>query len=714
MVVMFPQTRSHCLLPVLLLTYISYCDVVRGQEDSAHWSFQPIQNPPVPVVINSERVTAPIDRFIIARLEAEGLAPADRARPTKLIRRLYLDLTGLPPRPADIDEFVTDESPDAYSRLVDRILTSPSYGERWARHWLDVARYADSNGMDENRAYVNAFNYRDYVIRSFNRNNAFDQFLREQLAGDLLPVDATDPVERLAIMTDRMVATGFLAIGPKGLREVDGTKMEMDIIDDQVATVSKAFMSLTFECARCHDHKFDPISTRDYYALAGIFKSTRTMTQIIDSRGKGNGFWMEQPIPRDPAAQIQFDKEVTVHEKSLEAARSELPSGIVKIVDIDETKLSPDQKSELVIYKATRENAVRLVAYLKLRDERPRPPPSGMAMSVAEGTIQNVPVHVRGSHLNLGDQVARGVPWFLTRESETPEEKSSGRLELAEWLVSPEHPLTSRVIVNRIWQWHFGDGLVRTPDNFGINGETPSHPQLLDWLAVDFMQSGWSIKRLHRMIVLSGTYQQACRASTESRVNPTDVDPENRLLWHFPRLRMDAEQVRDSILFAGGRLDQSMGGSLLTLKPRDYVTDAKSFQHLVKYHNRRRAVYQPVIRNKVYSLFRIFDFPTPSLVNGDRSSTNIPAQALLLMNSPLVIRSAAVLAESSLSDSQLNDEQRVADGYLTILGRRPNDNEVRAALSYVRSYAEDAERPASGWQSFLHALMVSNEFLYIE
>ena len=712
---MSSQLRIYCLPPVLMLTLLFHGNGVRSQEESRHWSFQPIDDPPLPMVADTDWTTSPIDRFILARLEAEELSPADRAAPTKLIRRVCLDLTGLPPRPAEVAEFVADHSPEAYGHLVDRLLASPQYGERWARHWLDVARYADSNGLDENRAYVHAFNYRDYVIRVFNRGTPFDQFLKEQLAGDLLPNPDTDPIERLASRTDRTLATGFLSIGPKGLREVDGTKMEMDIIDDQVATVSKAFMALTFECARCHDHKFDPISTQDYYALAGIFRSTRTMTQIIDERGKGNGFWFEQRFTRDPSAQIRFDAAMDVHETSLAALGAELSPGIAKIADIDATKRSVEQKSELAAYmNQAPENAERLADYLELRNDPPRPPPTGLAMSVSEGTIQNVHVHVRGNHLNLGDEVARGVPSFLTAETETVGQNSSGRLRLAEWLLSPSHPLTSRVIVNRVWRWHFGHGLVRTSDNFGINGDTPSHPQLLDFLATDFQHSGWSFKRLHRMIALSSTYQQACRAGDTAKVDSAEVDPENRLLWHFPRLRMDAEQVRDSILFVSDQLDLSMGGSLLKLKPREYVTDAQSFRHLVTYDNQRRSVYQPVIRNKVYGWFRVFDFPAPSLVNGDRSSTNNPAQALLLMNSSLVIQSATGLAESLLSHSQLTDEQRVVDSYLTVLGRWPNDDEVYSALSYLESYNGVTGEPVSGWQSFLHALLLSNEFLYYE
>ena len=709
---MFSGMTTRCLALALLIA-VSF-DVTDGRAEEDHWSFQPIQNPALPAVKNSDWVKSQLDRFVLARLEVARLAPADRASPTKLIRRLYLDLTGLPPTHADIDEFMADKSPDAYCRLVDRILASPRYGERWGRHWLDVARYADSNGLDENRAYVHAFNYRDYVIRSFNSGTPFDQFLKEQLAGDLLPIEATDSVERLAIKIDRMVATGFLVVGPKGLREVDGTKMEMDIIDDQIATVCKAFMALTFECARCHDHKFDPISTRDYYSLAGVFKSTRTMTQIVDGRGKGNGFWLEQAFPYSPAEQIRFEIQLAAHNKALAAARSALPPGIAKIVDLDAKNHSTDQQSRLASYKAIPDNADRLAAYLKLKDEPPPRPAGGMAMSVSEGVAQNLQVHVRGSHLDLGDEVSRGVPSFLTHGRVPLEEKSSGRLKLAEWLAAADHPLTSRVIVNRIWRWHFGSGLVRTPDNFGYNGESPSHPDLLDWLAADFMRSGWSMKRLHRMIVLSSTYQQACRGSAELDVNPLDIDPENRLMWHFPRVRMDAEQVRDSILFVGGRLDMSMGGSLLTLKPRDYVTDAQSFKHLVTYNNRRRSVYQPVIRNKVYSLFRLFDFPTPSLVNGDRASTNVPAQALLLMNGPLATRSAADLAESLLGDSRLSDEQRVIGGYLTVLARRPNPDEVRSALAFVRSYQRDAGTAHAAWKSLVHALVVSNEFLYVE
>jgi Protein of unknown function (DUF1549)/Protein of unknown function (DUF1553) len=417
-------------------------------EPGKHWAFQPPTLPAIPAVKDAAWARTPLDHFILAGLEARDLKPAPPADRRTLIRRATFDLTGLPPSPEEVESFVHDASPQALEKLIERLLASPAYGERWGRHWLDVARYADSNGLDENVAHGNAWRYRDHIVAAFNRDKPYDQFLVDQLAGDLLPDSAN--------RQERLIATGFLSLGPKVLAEPDPRKMEMDIVDEQIDTVGQAFLGLTLGCARCHDHKFDPISTQDYYGLAGIFLSTRTMQS--------------------------FKKVARWHENPLVAVPAPLPRGAPAV-------------------------------------------PS--AMGVTEGTVVEAAVLRRGSPLAPGKIVPRRFPIFLAGEQQPPlPAEQSGRLELARWLVCKDHPLTSRVMVNRIWRWHFGQGLVRSVDNFGLLGEKPSHPELLDWLAQRFVESGWSIKAMHRLIMLSSTYQM----SSAHNARAAELDPDNRML----------------------------------------------------------------------------------------------------------------------------------------------------------------------------------------
>lgn len=704
-------------------------DRVTSEIESAstdHWAFQPIRRGQPPSTKDKAWAQSPIDQFVLACMEADGLRPAPRANRRTLLRRVTFDLTGLPPTPDEIHEFLLDESPDAFAKVVDRLLASPHYGERWGRHWLDVARYADSNGLDENMAYASAYHYRDYVIDAFNRDKPFDEFVRAQLAGDLLsepsqPSGIDDDVweaRLIALAAERTKATGFLALGPKGLREVDGTKMELDIIDDQIATVGKAFLGLTLECSRCHDHKFDPISTEDYYALAGIFKSTRTMQQIIDKRGKGNGIWLEREIALDAPAMVLFRQRDVKYRKELRRLEKQLGTDLTKILRIAAEKRSDAQKGQLSkLVSASPKRAEIVKQWNQLASAAPKKPLTATAMSVQEGQIQNVRVHRRGSHLDLGNEVARRFPEVLTRPHRPSEigSKQSGRLQMARWLTDPRHPLTSRVIVNRIWQWHFGTGLVDTPDNFGHLGTPPTHPELLDWLASEFMSQGWSIKRLHRMILLSSAYQIISRTTD----TPAVAD---KTRYSFQRRRLDAEEIRDSLLFVAGSLDTTLHGSLLKLKSRQYVSDAKTGKHLVTYDNRRRSVYQPVIRNKVYELFRIFDFPNPSLVSGQRSSTTVPPQLLLMMNSELVVASARSMAKHILEQKldEKTDTYCIRLAYETAYGRLPDEQEIKLSVEFIDDYratvksASPAEKQAKAWQSFCQALILANEFIYLE
>ena len=677
-------------------------DIEAGRQ---HWAFLPVADPPVPEVNNAAWPTNSLDHFILAALQAKGLAPAPAADKRTLIRRVTFDLTGLPPTPAEIADFLNDDSPQAFARVVDRLLDSPHYGERWGRHWLDVARYSDSNGLDENIAHGNAWRYRDYVVDAFNADKPFDQFVREQLAGDLLPATGDRDMQH-----QRLIATGFLSLGPKVLAEVDETKMEMDIVDEQITTVGTALLGLTLGCARCHDHKFDPVLTADYYGLAGIFKSTRTMESF-----KKIARWNENPIPRphDLKLKAQHDEKVAAKNSAiakLVAAADALltePAADTKAVD-------NEPKDREALYPAETKKELK-----RLRDElgelEKSAPEMPTAMSVSEGDVMDVAVHIRGSHLNHGELVPRRFPLVLAGSDQPAlPTHQSGRLELAEWLTGGEHPLLGRVIVNRIWRWHFGSGLVPTPDNFGTNGEPPINGPLLDWLTTRFVEDGWSIKRLHRLILLSSTYRMSSRYDDRA----AQADPENQLLWRFNVQRLEAEQVRDALLAVGGRLDRSMGGSMLHVKNREFLFNHTS-QDGTKYDSPRRSLYLPVVRNHLYDVFQLFDYPDPAVAGSDRAATVVAPQALFMMNSELVWQAAGDVADSLLKEDGLNDTQRTRLLYETCLGRVPSKTETSRAANFLAKFEatekEGAEQKASkqAWQALCQVVLASNEFLYV-
>jgi mono/diheme cytochrome c family protein len=667
---------------------------------SDHWAFQIPRRPPLPAVSQTSWPSTPIDYFILARLEEAGLSPAPPADKHALIRRLSHDLTGLPPSPEEVRTFLNDDSAEAYARLVERLLASPRYGERWGRHWLDVARYADSNGSDENIAHGNAWRYRDYVIAAFNDDKPIAEFLTEQLAGDLLPGD--DPQQR----RERLVATGFLSLGPKVLAEVDETKMEMDIIDEQVDTFGQAMLGLTLGCARCHDHKFDPITAHDYYALAGIFKSTRTMEHF-----KKIARWWENEVAL-PDERQRYDE----HEAKVAAAKKQVDDLTSAANAALQEKLGAGaalpEKPEEHYPEETRQQLKALKEHVTVL-EAARPELS-TAMGVAEGEITDLPIHVRGSHLSLGETVPRDIPAVLAgTEGLTIAASSSGRRELADWLVSPDNPLTGRVLANRAWRWHFGRGLVATPDNFGELGEHPSHPQLLDWLAVELMSHG-SLKDLHRLIVLSSTYRMSSRHDERAAA----VDPENRLLWRAPLQRLEAEALRDSLLAVSGLLDYSMGGSMLHVKNREFFFDHTS-KDTTSYDSRRRSVYLPVVRNHLYDVFQLFDYNEANVTAGHRNASTIPTQALFLLNGELMDQAAEALARQVTANAG-DGPQRIEQLYWRVFARPPNDTEREQGLRFVQRLSQEltggpeADLPElRSWQCLCQVLLASNEFLYL-
>ena len=978
-----------------------------GASDSSLWAFRPPQNPPIPDVKDRRWVRSPVDAFVLAELEAKGLRPAPPASKRTLIRRATFDLVGLPPTPEQIESFLADDSADAFAGVVESLLASPRYGERWGRHWLDVARYADSNGLDENLVFKNAYRYRDYVIDAFNEDMPYDRFIHEQLAGDLLGGDEDE-----AAVYDRQIATGFIALGAKMLAEDDPVKMEMDIVDEQIDTVGRSLLGLTLGCARCHDHKFDPITTADYYSLAGIFKSSKTMENFkvvanwheyvlapeesrqrlaahqrkIEAKQKEIRSY-SRPAAREIADQARskvgsyllaatdllYQRTVQLESALGGSGSAELPTvltatstnfargntdpeftrddddpsvlvdagqeayfveydvplkqegyyqlelrdaspkshsldvlinrQLVRAGDPSETSRTPSpSKHEWTVIGIFRfqpgENTVRLAvngrfpyfaalavaphtlaegtpipktraqlaaefdlnpdillqwaerirwsngapssvlyawhafgtpdydslsdwkspvatlfegvrpstreglaaAYQELFDraerawkslptEGPRhddpdggtikgeaetdtkpaladpalnallqllyeeygpfrapgkptryfpaetqaaierlkaelealeesTPDYPRAMGVTEGKIADVPIHLRGSHLNLGEVVPRQFPTALAAGVQEPVgDQTSGRMELARWLTHEDHPLTSRVMVNRMWRWHFGTGIVPSTDNFGRLGERPTNQPLLDWLARRFIEEKWSIKAMHRSIMQSSTYQM----STAFDQTSARVDPDNSLLWRMNRRRLEAETIRDAIMAVGEGLDLTMGGSMLTFKDREYVTSTRN-RDTTDYDVNRRAVYLPVIRSSLYDVFQAFDFGDPSVSNGDRQSTVVSPQALFMMNSSVVLEQSSNMAAGLLGKAQLDDVGRIRKAYEIALGRLPTAPETDRALRFIARVGtklnshepDDARRLLRAWQSLCRTLVASNEFLYLE
>ena len=670
--------------------------------DPNHWAFQSPVAAAAPAVKNTAWPQSDLDRFVLARLEGAGLNPTTPADKRILLRRATFDLTGLPPTTDEIAEFLADDRPDAFARRIDRLLASPTYGERWGRHWLDVARYADSNGLDENVAHGNAWRYRDYVVDALNRDTPYDQFLIEQLAGDLLP--AADPSER----NHNLIATGFLTIGPKVLAEVDEAKMQMDIVDEQIDTVGRAMLGLTLGCARCHDHKFDPIDSADYYGLAGIFKSTRTMEHF-----KKVAKWHENPLTTadSNARKAAFDEQLAKKRQAVQSlidradaqAKAALPEGTAPPPKF-ETLYPEETKAEL---KRLRDDVAQ---FEKAAPEMPS------AMGVSEDKVVDVAIHIRGNPLKLGDTVPRRIPRILQTASTADfNADHSGRLELARSFTTAQHPLTSRVLVNRVWRWHFGKGLVRTPDNFGLLGEMPTHPELLDWTARRFTAQGWSLKRLHRLIMLSSVYQ----LDSQSAPALVERDPENRLLGRALVRRLEAEEVRDALIAVSGSLDQSMGGSLLTVKNRAYFFDHTS-RDLTDYTSQRRSLYLPVVRNNISDVFQLLDYPDAAIPTGDRTTTTVAPQALMMLNSDFVAKASADMAGMLLSDARSTEESRIGRMYTAAYGRDVTAVEItesRAFLSKIDqalpTLAPDQRRQRA-WECLCQVVLASNEFIYLK
>lgn len=666
-----------------------------GADDSPTlWSLQP----PICSDLDASR----IDDFIAQKLSNHGLATSPEAPPTILLRRLYFDLIGLPPTPQQAAGF----SLAKLEETVDALLQSPRFGERWGKHWLDVARYAESNGRESNLTFPHAWRYRDYVIDAVNADVPFDRFITEQIAGDLLP--AKDEAERARLL----IATGFLAMGAKGLNEMNKSQFAADLADEQLDTVTRAVLASSIACARCHDHKTDPFSMEDYYALAGIFMSTQTFYGTWVDSENNNGSHLIK-LPRLPGEVIP---------------NKSVPPATVTKLRADMAKLNQDEADQTAYALKAKEegrdisseyykmltNSIRILwqrggieGQLETVDDQGNALPLCMGVQDLH-TPYDSPIFDRGEIAHPKGTVPRGVPKVFHSPISVPH-NHSGRLELAHWLTSPQNPLTARVMVNRIWRHLLGSGLVRTVDNFGETGEKPSHPELLDYLAVKFMKEGWSVKKIIREIVLSQTYRQASTHNEEA----FNKDPDNRFRWRANKRRLDAEVIRDSMLAISNRLELSRRRGSLVAELGGQSVSLMGFNTSLPQDldgSRHRSVYLPVIRDHLPDVLEQFDAANPNLVTGDRDVTNVPLQALYLLNGPFVQDQANALAER-LRSASTNRKDQIRRAFSLCFNRPPDAEELRLAESFFQlNQAEEPQLLAA----FCQSLLASAEFRYAD
>ena len=659
------------------------------EEGRRHWALQKPVAPAVPPVIDADWPRSDIDRFLLATMEQAGVKPVADADRVALIRRMSFDLIGLPPTPEEIHAFTSDGAADAVERLADRLLESPRFGERWARHWLDVARYAESSGKETNLPYPHAWRYRDWVISAFNADLPYDDFLKAQIAGDLL--DHAGPADQAG----KIIATGFLALGPKGLNTRDRRQFQMDVVDEQIDALSQSMLGLTLACARCHDHKFDPVSQQDYYALAGIFLSSETLY--------GTG------------AQLQNAHPSTLIELPAEAG---LPAAVAPLSPADLARLEREVRELSATADETARDAMAArqeggngaTTFLRVRAARDRlsGAQSDLDQFHGDGTPRTLvmgvldrprsvdsPLLERGEVEQPGETVPRGLVEVLCAPDEPRKiAEGSGRLDLAFWIASRDNPLTARVMANRVWLKLMGAGLVTTPDNFGIMGMPPSHPELLDHLAATFMDDGWSVKRLIRRIVLSRGYQLAAVHDAANFA----VDPDNRLRWRMDQRRLDAEVIRDAMLAVSGRLDlEPTPGSPVARVREDRRGLGEMLAQSRSSAEDCRSIYLPIVRDQVPESLAVFDFPDASLVSGQREESNVPSQALFLLNDDAVVSLARSFAQR-VENLPGTPSDRRAQAFEMALGRRPNAAETVAIdafwADFSRRHADRIDGPA--------------------
>ncbi len=716
-------------------------------EQRKYWAFQKVRRPPIPAVRNARWVRNPIDAFVLSKLGAQGLGPSPRADKITLLRRATLDLTGLPPSAGELDAFLADHSPRAYEKVVDRLLASPHYGERWARHWLDLARYAESEGFKSDETRPNAWRYRDYVIRSLNADKPFDRFLKEQIAGDELWPN--DP--------DARIATGFDRHYPDESNARNLMQRRQEILNDITDTVGSVFLGLTYGCARCHNHKFDPILQADYYRLQAFFANIRADDDIVlvppeavQKHQSQMTIWDDQTRPiREQINALEEAKRKEIYNDTFTKYPPEIQAAILKppqertpiewamyykakpYLDPDEetvaSSLGGDNKKKWQTLKR------QLDQYASLR-----PPDLPIASGIVDISAQAPKSFVLGGGVyeNRREEVE---PGFLTILDSGPAKivspsgvHSTGRrTALANWLAGPENPLTARVIVNRLWHYHFGRGIAASPSDFGQMGEEPTNPKLLDWLATDFVAHGWSLKHLHRLIMLSNTYQQ----SSAYRASAGRVDPQDRLLWRYPRQRLEAEVIRDSMLSVAGLLNIKMGGpSVFPELPGGMQAPPNWWKVTRNPEERnRRSIYIFVRRNLRYPMLQAFDLPDTHESCPRRDVTTIAPQALTLLNSRLTLEWAEAFAGRVLNRAGLDPKAQIETAYRLAYSRPPDGSEATTALEFLKrqnsiiarrsvegaKLALPASLPkqadpmeAAALVDFCHMLMNSNEFVY--
>jgi hypothetical protein len=697
-------------------------NIEQGRE---HWAFQLPKKAAPPSVADTQWPRSDLDRFVLSELEAKGLKPVGDADKAALLRRVHFDLVGLPPTPEEVEMFVTDPSASAFEKVVDTLLASPQFGERWGRHWLDVARYAESSGKEINIAYPHAWRYRDYVIKSFNDDKPYDRFLREQIAGDRLP--AADDTQR----AEQLVATGFLAIGPKSHNTRMPRQFALDLADEQIDAVSQGMLGLTVACARCHDHKFDPVPQSDYYAMAGIFLSTETdfgtprfvqnnnATPLITLPAGAN----VPDAPRVPPQQLaamkrQLEQAVKTRDDILAQARA--------------SKERPMANPRL-------QGATTQIAILQKQLDRydDNGQPLRLAMGAGDRLFsRDTQILGRGEIDKPGATVPRGFLQVLAGKESTRVTQGSGRLELANAIASPENPLTARVLVNRVWLNLFGRGIVPTPDNFGTTGQKPSNPGLLDYLALSFIENGWSVKKLIRETVLSRTYQLGSDFDPHNYA----ADPDNTFHWRMSKRRLDAEAIRDGMFAVAGKLDltppkgspiangEGIVQRLLRPPPGfgagpfggPMMAGGGGPANPLNPDRPIRSVYLPIIREQVPDALAIFDFAEPSLVVGEREDTTVPSQALYLMNSPSVQKLAEAMADRLLA-KELKGIELGQAAFQLAFSRPPTDRELQATGEFFRrfnaaesaKYSNEKQLGRAGVIAFCQALLGSAEFRYL-
>lgn len=679
-----------------------------------HWSFQVPTKKALPEIQKRDWPAADVDHFILSKLEARELVPAPEAQPAELLRRLSFDLVGLPVSPEEVDAFIVAwrENPEkAYTEKVESLLERPQFGERWGRHWLDVARYAESSGKEVNTTFPQAWRYRDYVIDAFNADKPFDEFVREQIAGDLLP--AADD----AVWQEHLVATGFLALGPKGLNERNARQFAADLVDEQIDTMSQAVLGLTVACARCHDHKSEAIPTTDYYALAGIFQNTKTFFGTVNQGNTRRATnLLELPQADDVALKTFTKREQAGLRKRLEQSEKELAEVVRQRAQERRNPGKPRSNDLVRRFQRLRASTALMRSSLESID-----PKSGAMKALAMGvqdasSVKGTKVLIRGDVDKPGEEVERGFLQVLPHTASTvlPGAAESGRLQLAQWLTSPSNPLTARVFVNRAWQHLFGRGLVETPNDLGVSGRAPTHPELLDHLAVTFMDTGWSTKALVRELVHTKTYRMSSKVDEKA----LSEDPNNALHWRHEPRRLDAEAFRDALLFVSGQLDldrplgsqvASMGSASFGSRLRQSGASEDSLEC--------RSVYLPMVRDAVPESLALFDAADTNLVTGKRESTSVPGQALYMMNNPFVIAQSKALAQRLMKEAD-RPRDRVARAYEIAYGRKASALEIAAALRYLRNFSQASEESkAKRWrlsmESLCQSLLASAEFRYI-